>query len=60
MQLYNKSKRLIDHHEPDTLFTVSEEEGIKLLALYGEHGEIIRPVIEEDKSSKKDKKPQYK
>ena len=56
MQLYNKSKRLIDKHEPGTLFSVSEEEGAKLLALYGEHGEIIQPVVEEEKPVQNKKK----
>jgi hypothetical protein len=56
MQLYNKSKRLIDTHKPGTLFTVSEEEGAKLLALYEEHGDIIRPAIEEEKPVQNKKK----
>lgn len=41
MQLLNKSKRHIDGHKPNDLFEVSNEEGKKLLTLYGEHEELI-------------------
>ena len=51
MELYNKSKRRfttkhkdggIQHVEPESKFTVSEEEGKKLLALYEKDGDIIK------------------
>ena len=56
MELYNKSKRGftvahpkaddvnkgIQHIKPEEKFTVSEEEGKKLLALYEKDGEIVK------------------
>ena len=51
MELYNKSKRQftvahkdggVQHVAPETTFTVSEEEGKKLLKLYEKDGAIVK------------------
>ena len=51
MELYNKSKRSfttkhkdggVQHVKPESKFTVSEEEGKKLLKLYEKDGEIVK------------------